>query len=427
MSATKTIWWDKNNDRHEGWIKDGKTYTDEAATTRVPIGATVQTEGGTFKMTSSGGIPTYATAKNQYETKGNAAINAYEAAGKVQQERINSATNAAIAALNNQKQTIEENRKDADRAAREAYLKAANPFGALEEQRVRLGLDESGYAESSKLKLASAYATQLNENLRAMNEQLRNLDVQIAEARASGQYELASIYEARAQNVMQQQLALQGSIFSGDMSAMGQAESTRQFDEQMAENTRQFDTQTELQREQMAAAQAQREADNKYNLALTFIENGKNASFISETLGIPQADVNTLIAAVNAQKTARSSGSGGGSGGGKKVDDVLSRMLSYEDDNMARAYLLSLNKYDEAERAEMMELYEEAKTATEGADGLGSGFNSVYASLRNVENKGLGREKAMEILQQGLDAGTLTNAGYAKLKGYFKNLLGIKG
>ena len=104
MAATKTIWWDKNNDQHEGWIKDGKTYMDEAATTRVPIGATVQTAGGTYKMTSNGGLPTYQTSKNQYEQKSNAAINAYDAAGKVQQERINSATNAAIAELNRQKQ-----------------------------------------------------------------------------------------------------------------------------------------------------------------------------------------------------------------------------------------------------------------------------------------------------------------------------------
>ena len=107
---------------------------------------------------------------------------------------------------------------------------------------------------------------------------------------------------------MQQQIALQGNIFSGDMQAMGQAESTRQFDEQMAENTRQFD-------KQMAAA----DAENKWNLAMAFIENGKNASFISETLGIPQADVNTLISAVNAQKKVSS---GGRSSGAYKAADT---------------------------------------------------------------------------------------------------------
>ncbi|MBQ2742302.1 MAG: hypothetical protein IJF32_05805 [Oscillospiraceae bacterium] len=301
MGATKTVWWDKNNDQHEGWIKDGKTYMDEAATTRVPIGATVQTNAGTYKMTSDGGIPTYATAKNQYEAKGNAAINAYKAAGNVQKERIDSATNAAIAELNRQKELIQTNRADADKAAREAYMKAANPFGAMEEQRVKLGLDESGYAESSKLKLASAYGQQLNENLRAMNEQLRNIDVQISQARASGQYELANMLEARAQNIMQQEIALQGNIFSGDMQALGQAESTRQFDEQMA-----------VQKEQLAAQKEQAEADRKWELAMAFINEGKSASFIEEVLGIPQEDINTYIAAVNARKNASSGGGGSG-------------------------------------------------------------------------------------------------------------------
>ena len=234
MGTTKTTWWDKENNQHEGYIKDGITYVDEAGTARVPVGATVKTNGGTYKMTSSGGVPTAATVRNQYQANTNAAINAYEAAGEVQKERINSATNAAVAELNRQKRIAETNRQDADRAAREAYLKAANPFGALEEQRVRLGLDNSGYAESSKLRLASDYAAQAVQNLRTMNEQLQSLDIQIAQAKASGQYELANMLEARAQNVMQQKVAMENNLSSLDMQAISQAESARQWEEDMA-------------------------------------------------------------------------------------------------------------------------------------------------------------------------------------------------
>jgi hypothetical protein len=307
--ATKTVWWDKNGDQHEGWIKDGQTYLDEAGTTRVPVGATVQTAGGTYQMTSNGGVPTYATTKNQYEQNSNAAINAYQAAGKVHEERINSATNAAIAEINRQKQIAAQNRIDADKAAKEAYLKAANPFGALAEQRVRLGLDESGFAESSQLKLASAYAAQQTENLRAMNEQLSALDVQIAQAKASGQYELANILENRAQNIMQQKLAVQGNIYSGDMQAISQAENTRQFEAQLAE------------------ARAQEERNNKWNLAMAFIEQGKSAPFIAETLGIPQEDVNTFIAAVNAQKAASGGGNRYYGNGGNEDTQYLESLL----------------------------------------------------------------------------------------------------
>lgn len=413
MAATKTVWWDKNQDRHEGWIKDGKTYMDEAATTRVPVGATVQTAGGTYKMTSNGGIPTYETSKNQYEQKSNAAINAYRAAGKVQEERIKSATDAAIAEFNRQKQVAEQNRMDADEAAKEAYLKAANPFGALEEQRVKLGLDESGYAESSKLKLASAYAAQQNENQRAMNEQLRALDVQIAQARASGDYELADMYEARAQNIMQQQIALQNNLFSGDMQAFGQAENTRQFDEQMA------------------AQKEQAEKEKKWNLAMAFIENGKDASFIAETLDIPQDDVNTLIAAVNAQKTVRSSGGGVRYNPQEPKTSYVEQMLALGSDAAVAEWLIR-NNFSESEKETLRGLYEtekeeRAKAQSSGAyaasvathnSKLGTAYDSVWKNVRRMLDTGKTKEDVIAYVTRFADNG-LTDAGIMQIE---KNL-----
>jgi hypothetical protein len=331
--ATKTQWWDKNGDVHEGYIKNGQTYLDEAGTARVPVGATVQTNGGTYKMTSSGGVPTMATAKNQYQQNSNAAINAYQAAGKVQEERIKSATDAAIAEVNRQKRIAEQQQIDADKAAMNAYRAAANPFGAMEEQRVRLGLDESGYAESSKLRLASDLAAQQVANLRAKNEQIQALDVQIAQAKASGQYELANMLEARAQNVMQQKLALEGNLYSGDMQAIAQAENVRQWDENMA-----------YQREQAQQAAELAERERKQNLALAFIEEGAPASFISEYLGIPQEDVNSIIASRQAQKAAeiaklmRTGSSGSSSATAKaqkaaKTTEYLQSVLDYINTN----------------------------------------------------------------------------------------------
>lgn len=413
--ATKTTWLDKNNDQHEGWIINGQTYMDEGGTTRVPIGATVNTAGGTFKMTANGGVPTYQTAKTQYQSAAQQALNAYKAAGSAQTDRINYATNAAIAELNRQKKLAEQNREDANREAYQAYLAASNPYGAAAEQRAKIGLANSGYSETSQMKLAGAYAGQLSENYRAMNEQLQLLDVQIAEAKASGQYELANILEARAQNILQQEIALQNNIFSGDLQAMGQAESTRQFDEQMAENTRQFEAQMQAQKEQTAQ-------QNKWDIALAFIENGKNASFIAETLGIPQADVNTLIAAVNAQKTAKAS-SGGSSGKSKSSEKPVLTFAqvneAIEDGNITPNVLSAYEYY-------YGEAYGSDSGVNKNADGVsyGSEFNSVYAALRNLEKNGGSPEKAIQILQRAIDAGTLTDAGYLKLEQYFKTLVG---
>lgn len=410
MATTKTIWWDKNGDQHEGFIKDGLTYTDEAATARVPNGATVQTAGGMYKMTANGGVPTYATAKNQYEQKSNAAINAYQAAGKVQEERINSATEAAIAEINRQKGLVEQNRADADKAAREAYEKAANPFGALEEQRVRLGLDESGWAESSKLKLASAYAAQQNENLRAMNEQLRTLDVQIAQAKASGQYELANMLEARAQNVMQQQIALQGNIFSGDMQAIGQAENTRQFDAQMA------------------AQKAQAEQNNKWNLAMTFLKEGASAPFVSETLGIRQEDVNTLLAAVQAQQKAQYTSGGGG----KKVNTeyvqnianaIKNSGLTYEEWWKEYGSAYSLNADEKQALGAMLFGYEpeivgEADDRREKAakSPYGTQYNNAKYVVAQMRNTGKSQDEIKAYLDK-FNESELTDEGMAIILG----------
>ena len=352
--ATKTTWWDKNNDQHEGYIINGKTYMDEAGTTRVPIGATVNTAGGTFKMTSNGGIPTYQTAKTQYQSAAQAALNAYKAASGAQEKSIQYSTDAAIAELKRQKGIAQQNRETANREAYHAYLAASNPYGAAAEQRARIGLADSGYSETSQMKLAGAYAGQLSENVRAMNAQLQELDVQIAQAKATGQYEIANILEARAQNILQQEIALQNNIFSGDMQAMGPAESTRQFDEQMAENTRQFDA-------QMAAQKEQAEKQSKWDLALTFIQNGKNASFISEVLGIPQADVNTLIAAVNAQRTAsRSSGGGPGTKNTKKNENyetVVYAARKMEGPESAQKYLERMVEMGKISAEEALDIF----------------------------------------------------------------------
>lgn len=425
MALPTTVWWDKSGAQHTGYIKDGKTFVDENAQARVPVGATVQTAGGTFKMTDNGGVPTAATARNQFLQGTDAAINAYKAAGQIQNDRINSATNAAIAELNRQKQIAGQNRQDADRAARDAYRAAANPFGAMEEQRVRLGLDNSGYAESSKLRLASDLAAQMTANQRAMNEQLRDIDVQIAQAKASGQYELANMLEARAQNIMQNQMSKYNTLYSTDMQAMNMAENTRQFNEQMAYNK-------EMDQRKWDYSVAQDEYNKKLEKAQVLAQIGNFDGF--RDLDYTPEQVNMMKAAYAAQAAAqaakssgsrsggsRSSGSGG-SGNPNNTNDVLATMLSFNDDSKARAYLLTLNKFDEAERDEMMELYDATKEAT-GKTDLGSGYNSVYSNLRRLEDKNGSRDEAINILQRAIDAGTLTNAGYEKLKGYFARFL----
>lgn len=233
MRKMKVTYYDPNGKKSDGYIKDGKTYTDENFTQRVPVGSTVETAGGTYKMTESGGVPTYQTAQNNYKNKTQEHIAAYEGAARAREEAINAATTAAIERLNAQKKQADVNYTEANREAQAAYISASNPYGAAEEQRAKIGLADSGYAESSKLKLAGAYQEQLSENLRRKQALQAELEARISEARATGQYELASALEAQAQNVLAQKIALEKDLYAGDMNNIASAENIRQWKEQM--------------------------------------------------------------------------------------------------------------------------------------------------------------------------------------------------
>ena len=371
--ATRTVWWDKEHKQHEGYIQDGKTYTNQELTERVPVGATVNTEGGTYKMTSNGGVPTYATARNNYQNNVNKAIETYKAAGEMQKQRVQSATDASIAEINRQKALARTNMTEANDAARKAYEQAANPFGAMEEQRVRLGLDESGFAESSKLRLASDYAAQTNANLRALNEQLQALDVQIAQAKASGQYELASYYETQAQNVMAQQNALQNTLYSTDVSAIAQAQNESQFNEQMA-----------FQKEQLARQEAQAAEQNRYNLALAYLQAGASAPFVAETLGIPQKDVDALTSMIRADKATKARGGGSGSGGAKKTSkyyaDVAGDAYSLDDDELEEFLQMSVIQ-GKISDSEAIQIFNDIKESREPATSGGAVQSAIRGGI----------------------------------------------
>ena len=418
MALPTTVWWDKNGSQHTGYIKDGKTFVDENATARVPVGATVQTAGGTFKMTDNGGVPTAATARNQFLQGTDAAINAYKAAGQIQNDRINSATNAAIAELNRQKQIAGQNRQDADRAARDAYRAAANPFGAMEEQRVRLGLDNSGYAESSKLRLASDLAAQMTANQRAMNEQLRDIDVQIAQAKASGQYELANMLEARAQIIMQNQIAKQNTLYSTDMQAMNMAENTRQFNDQMDYNKEQDQKEWDYQL-------ARDEYNKKLAKAEVLAQFGIFDGF--GDLGYTPEQVNMMKKAYDAQraqeaaaamaKATRSGSSGGGSGKAAKPVLTFAQVNEAIEEKNITPNVLSAYEYYYGEPFKV-------QTTPEGNNGntntnsntspLGSDYMRILAGAAGMQVRGNNKKKIVDYLDTfGKDQ--LSDLGYQQI------------
>jgi hypothetical protein len=56
LSGTQTTYLDPDGNQQTGYIIDGKTYTDEAGTQRVPVGSVVTTGDGAYILTDNGGM-----------------------------------------------------------------------------------------------------------------------------------------------------------------------------------------------------------------------------------------------------------------------------------------------------------------------------------------------------------------------------------
>lgn len=182
MNSTEVIYQTPSGKSEKGYIINGRTYKDSNGTQRIEYGSTVPTAGGTFTYTPMGGVETYTSI-------GNGLANAYAKSAN-QLAGFRDARNDAIDALTRKNlEAIERQRKAADgnyarlnQQAYQSYLTAANPYGAAEEQRSRMGLSNSGYSETSKMQIAGGYQNALNENQRQKQEYLNELDNAYREA-----------------------------------------------------------------------------------------------------------------------------------------------------------------------------------------------------------------------------------------------------
>lgn len=108
-----------------------------------------------------------------------------------QEAAIKAAIEQNVSALEGQKGSVKQAGADADQSAYDAYMQIMNPNGALAEQLAARGLTNSGFSESSMVSAGNTLQTALNENLRSVNEQLTAIDLQIEQARLTGDLQTA--------------------------------------------------------------------------------------------------------------------------------------------------------------------------------------------------------------------------------------------
>lgn len=312
-----------------GYIKNGVTYQDKNYTQRVPVGAIVNTAGGTYRMTPNGGVPTEQTQINQYNTRANRYIDEYRLSRDAYDAKVDADVAAALGRIESQRAGVNRDRDSANRASYGAYLQATNPYGAGAEQLAAVGLDNSGYSETSKLAAGTAYQQGISQNELARMEAMNELDRQANEAALAAQGQKAEAYAEYARYLAS--MGLQNEQYASDLAA--NAEQRAYGKERDQKDDTRYDDETAYSRGQ-----------DKIKNMWTALGNGYYPTDAAATLNLSQEDLdwnkrlarskgeaelaqsaysafqanNALKAAQNAQWATYGGSSGGRTSGKKK-------------------------------------------------------------------------------------------------------------
>lgn len=261
---------------NQGYIKDGRTYTDQNYTQRVPVGATVYTSGGrTYRMGVDGGAPTEQTILNDYNSMANGYIDEYRASRDAYDKKVDADVQAALDRISAQQAGINRERDAANRASYGAYLQAVNPYGVNAQRMAAIGLDNSGYSETSMLSAGNTYQQAINENELARISAIEELNRQANEAVLAGQGQKAEAYAEYARYLAS--LGMQNAQYASDLS-MNAANSAYGKERDQVSDTR-YDAET-----------AYNHLRDDKNDAWTALSNGYFPSNASGLLGIPQEE-----------------------------------------------------------------------------------------------------------------------------------------
>ena len=219
MKSSEVIYQTPTGESAKGYIINGRTYKDREGTTRVDVGSTVPTSGGTYTLTAAGSVLTPSSIGDEMKKGFSSAAGQLASSRDAAISGIKSATDRKLANIEDQRGKADDRYADANRRAYHAYLSASNPYGAAGEQAARLGLADSGYAESSKLKLASGYQSELSENARQKAEYLDELDHAYRDAVYDGDIQRASAIADYEKLVYQHGIAAAEAIANQQMSA----------------------------------------------------------------------------------------------------------------------------------------------------------------------------------------------------------------
>lgn len=120
---------------------------------------------------------------------------------KQQRNALNKQYDSSVNEYNSQKET---KKAEAIKKGREAYVdyaKSINPFSGSASNLARLGLNDSGFAESENIRTNNAYQTNVGNIVSERDLALQNIDSQIASLENKRRSELAALSRAENQDL----------------------------------------------------------------------------------------------------------------------------------------------------------------------------------------------------------------------------------
>lgn len=158
---------------------------------------------------------TYNNMINQTDSKYNELINANKDYATKQQEIQQQNTNFAIEQINQNKEKAEKDYTKEQTGAYTDYQKATDQYGVQAEQQAMSGLQNSGFAESSKVQAFTSYQNRYNTAREVYSNAVLSYDNAIKDAQLKNNAQLAEIAFQSLQT--QLQYALEGFQYKNEL------------------------------------------------------------------------------------------------------------------------------------------------------------------------------------------------------------------
>lgn len=125
-----------------------------------------------------------------------------------QNEIANQQTQLNIDALNREKEKLDRENRKTLQGLYSNYQKMSNNYGVQAEQQAKMGLNNSGYTETSKINLFNTYQKNITDTINNTNNLKADFDAKIAEARTQRSITMAQnaleLYKQRMQLATQE-------------------------------------------------------------------------------------------------------------------------------------------------------------------------------------------------------------------------------